>query len=158
MKKFLICFLAGLVLVGVGSGVAVAEWSSLTFKGEKEIRPETELQKWGTFEMYAPEGERHTIKTALQVESIQEDPLLDPGTIHIEYWGYSYMSFHANNENDRLTYVYGYASRESWPLIQELMEDLKKHEIYREYHFAEEGRIRITLSPDLVGKLDVKKM
>ena len=81
MKKWIIAFLVGLGLIGIGGGIAFGEITSVQYRGEKEVVTDGEyvnkeqtftLEEGVTMDKVKVETERST-----QVEKVVDDTLDD---------------------------------------------------------------------------------
>lgn len=88
IQKILIgAFLGGVLLGGIGTGVAVAEYSSISYMGEKRIGEENLITKDFDFEFQPEDGEillERNYWTERAVSMIEEDPAVPVGVIRYQ--------------------------------------------------------------------------
>ena len=159
-KGLLIGFVAGLVLIGIGSGVAFAEISGLTYGGEKDIQLSGELQTEEQRFQYDPEAEQIDVYLNFDTErsyELLENDGLEPGEIvfqvvHDKLAGVSinqdyYEEYDDNgnliDRNREEFSIYHYNDgMEFLTYYQTFLEDLKQ-DMYYSYHTYGDTLVRI---------------
>lgn len=82
-KILLGIFLGGVLLGGIGTGVALVEYSSLTYGGEKCFGEENMVTREMDY-VFLPEEERVDIDREYWIDSLEEDESVPEGTIRYE--------------------------------------------------------------------------
>lgn len=140
-------FLAGLVLMGIGGGVAFAEYSSFQYMGQKYIQSGEEKQYSETITI--PEDVQKAV--LYQGGEIVIDESIPDGQIKVDvtYWSDSktmgnnlhveeqrrvFLPYNGTLEQQIPVYtvqVYSWGSGvDEWAAFQQLLKDLKQHEFY----------------------------
>lgn len=179
MKKWIIAFLVGLGLIGVGGGIAFGEITSVQYRGEKEVVTDGEyvnksqtftLEEGVTMDKVKVETERST-----QVEKVVDDTL-DDRTIRfawneLEGWtsGYVGVSYihDANAQPDEETGELP-ISRQSFDvywqederfvlgMLKTVMDDLKHKEVYQ-YEVGGFRKVTIYANSKVLNSIQVNQ-
>lgn len=142
-------FLAGLVLMGVGGGVAFAEYSDFQYMGQKYIQSGEERQYSQTITI--PEDVQKVVLYQSEYGQTVIDESIPEGQIKVDvtYWGDSktmgnnlhveerrqvFLPYNGTLEQQIPVYtvqVYWWGSGvDEWAAFQELLHDVKNHEFY----------------------------
>lgn len=142
-------FLAGLVLMGVGGGVAFAEYSSFQYMGQKYIQSGEEKQYSETITI--PEDVQKVVLFQSEYGQTVIDESIPEGQIKVDvtYWGDSktmgnnlhveqrrqvFLPYNGTLEQQIPVYtvqVYSWGSGvDEWAAFQELLQDVKNHQFY----------------------------
>lgn len=143
-------FLAGLVLMGVGGGVAFAEYSSFQYMGQKYIQSGEEKQYSHTFTI-PEDAQKAVLYQSRDGGEVVIDESIPAGQIRVDvtYWGDSktvdnnlhveerrqvFLPYNGTIEQQMPVYtiqVFSWGSGvDEWAAFQQLLQDIKQHEFY----------------------------